>query len=151
MERLLPEVKSFSCETENEINTSISRENEKQKLSVREANSALDSLYTKYQDEIPLDPMFKDHIENLMEQTQYWTQKLRLLKQNQAPGYETIHTLFTMHSDIIQSCPKQFEQLSEELTNLESETKHIYEEEIPKLIEEYDNIIQEQIDKDNSN
>ena len=93
MEKFLPSGSSISSETETEINKAIDAEINRRSKAMKESNPPLDSLYQEFQDKFPLDPLFKNHIETLLEENARLTQQLETLKVTNSPDPSYIHNL----------------------------------------------------------
>ena len=136
-----PPHNSLPKETEKEINHSIDVAITRQQEAQNKPQSDLEKFYSniKSQSKVPLDPLFQDYIQQIMDDNIYWTQKLEDIKSNQQTmvDYEIVHSLIQTISNAAAEAPREYRQLSSSLPKMEEETTQIYEQEIPQLLKEF--------------
>ena len=113
-------------ETEKEINHSIDVAITRQQEAQNKPQSDLEKFYSniKRQSKVPLDPLFQDYIQQIMDDNIYWTQKFEDIKSNQQTmvDYEIVHSLIQTISNAAAEAPREYRQLSSSLPKMEEET-----------------------------
>lgn len=135
-----PTYNDATAETEKQVNESISLEIKKQKKVISEAQVPFDDFYSQYRDQIPLDPLFKEHMECLLEESDKYTHKIEELQQTGKCDEDDIHSILNEISAAERASPEQFKILSDSIDKMQEETERIYAEEIPKLISKYEEL-----------
>ena len=140
MEQFLPSVNTISSETETEINRAVDAEMNRRRQLKKDSEQPIDSLYQEFQDKFPLDPLFKTHIESLIEENKKYTQWIEHLNNGGDKADEWAMELKNAISQAAKANPEKYNILASDLDKMQEETRRIYEEDIPALIQQFDEL-----------
>ncbi|EAY06721.1 hypothetical protein TVAG_310080 [Trichomonas vaginalis G3] len=141
MDFVRPAINTVPTETHEYMNKFIRTEINRQNAFINDGKAQVENFLAKYEGKIPLDPLYKDYIEQLEQNSLELEQKIKDLESGKEPDFQYINSLLSTMTQVATASPESYQQLQGRLEEIQNETDRIYNQEIPALINEYERLI----------